>query len=107
VTLRAARREREMQYALVSPVARDRAAAQLGRQATLWTSDHVLFGSAVEAVARRQDCDDVLFRTDAGFAVVHLVWSGHQEAPGFPRTELYESWSHFVERRMAKDAASY
>ncbi len=41
---------------------------------------HLLFGRETEALARRIDCDDVLFATSipsSPLAVVHLTWSGH------------------------------
>jgi hypothetical protein len=40
---------------------------------------HLLFGLPVTAVARRRDCDDVLFKVLDGtnrYAVVHLTWRG-------------------------------
>ena len=44
--------------------------------------DHLLFGRVVEAVAYRQDQDDVLFRHQDEpnrFTVIHLTWSRKQE----------------------------
>jgi hypothetical protein len=44
--------------------------------------DHLLFGRAVEAVAYRQDQDDVLFhhQNEADrFTVIHLTWSRKKE----------------------------
>ncbi len=38
------------------------------------SQQHVLFGREAIAVARRGDCDDVLFRLDDGsYAIVHLT----------------------------------
>jgi hypothetical protein len=65
---------------------------------------HVLFGKDVAAVARRHDCDDVLFALERGVAVVHLAYGGRETRPEFPDTELYESWADFVTERVARDA---
>jgi hypothetical protein len=65
--------------------------------------DHLLGGRAFLAVARRQDCDDVLFQVEGvGFAVVHLTWSGRVD-PRWPRTEIYGSLDDWIERRMKPD----
>ncbi len=59
---------------------------------------HVLFGMSVWAVARRRDCDDVLYALEDGsgrVAVVHLTWSPEAD-PAWPVTELFdelESWA--------------
>jgi short-subunit dehydrogenase len=53
---------------------------------------HVLFGKKVRPIARRQDCDDVLFdvtNSDHKYAIVHLTWSMKEVSdPHFPRTQL-------------------
>ena len=53
---------------------------------------HVLYGCRARAIARRADNDDVLFsidRSDTPLALVHLTWSGRQEAdPSWPYTVL-------------------
>ncbi len=67
---------------------------------------HPLFDVDVEAVGRREDCDDVLFRlSKAGsrYAVVHLAWGGRQSDPAWPSTELFSDWAEFVEKRMTPD----
>jgi len=56
--------------------------------------DSILHGAEVEAIARRSDCDDVLFEIKKGmserFAVVHLTWSGKTDSnEGWPSTTLY------------------
>ncbi|HTN04160.1 MAG TPA: hypothetical protein VL132_19875 [Planctomycetaceae bacterium] len=60
---------------------------------------HVLFGAPVMAVARRQDCDDVLFAIRDGterMAEVHLTW--HRETdPRWPRTVLFPSMEAWME----------
>ncbi|MEM7634499.1 MAG: hypothetical protein AAF299_08060, partial [Pseudomonadota bacterium] len=59
------------------------------------------FAQTAVAVARRQDCDDVLFwvpATDFEFAVVHLTYSNRPETnPVWPMTGTYKSLSDFVE----------
>jgi len=71
-------------------------------------SIHPIFGKPVEALARRKDCDDVLFRVNDHFAVVHLTWTGVREKNGkYPRTEWYESWALFVSERMSEDSIDY
>jgi hypothetical protein len=65
---------------------------------------HVLFEIPVSPVARRQDCDDVLFALDDGtgrFAMVHLTYSkGHD--PTWPICAMFESWEHWS-RTMKAD----
>ena len=56
---------------------------------------HVLAGIAAVGVARRQDCDDVLFRLvghRCTYALVHLTWRTWREGanPKLPWTELCE-----------------
>ena len=66
-------------------------------------SNHPLSGRALTPLARREDCDDVLFQLDDGpaVAVVHLTWSGRPERPGFPTTRQYSGFAHF---RTSADA---
>jgi hypothetical protein len=67
---------------------------------------HPLFGQPFTAIARRQDCDDVLFRVGVAphrYAVVHLTWTAKPErAPEFPWTEIFNSLDEFV-ARMKQD----
>jgi hypothetical protein len=63
-------------------------ASELGPQ-------HVLAGVTAIGVARRQDCDDVLFRLDGhrcAYALVHLTWQKWRRGsnPKFPGTVLCE-----------------
>ena len=70
---------------------------------------HPLYGKKLHAIARREDKDDVLFRvgTQDKVAVLHLTWSGHAEAEGYPCTAIYESLSMFISTRMKEDVESY
>jgi hypothetical protein len=58
------------------------------------TAGHELHGRIDTAIARCTGCDDVVFRlkTDTGFALVHLTWSGKPEPPPLPRTILLPSF---------------
>jgi len=72
---------------------------------------HPLFNHTVAAIARRYDCDDVLFYV-AGppeqYAAVHLTWTSKQERwPSWPETDLYDSFDAFVEQRVKIDASEY
>src|SRR4051794_32500517 len=68
---------------------------------------HVLAGTTVRAIARRQDCDDVLFEIIGdGVAVVHLTWARETSA-SWPRTERFASMADWVERRMKPDHADF
>jgi hypothetical protein len=62
-------------------------------------SGHVLHKRLVRAVARRQDRDDVLFRSSEDEAVycVHLTWSVERD-PEWPGTEAYANMDDFLER---------
>lgn len=55
--------------------------------------DHILYGKKVKAIARRHDCDDVLFlllNLEPKVAVVHLTYSISKEMdPSWPRTKIY------------------
>jgi hypothetical protein len=67
--------------------------------------DHALFGQRAVSLARRSDCDDVLFYLPANalpLAVVRLTWS-HNEGADFPRTTFYSSVNDWVERCMKPD----
>jgi hypothetical protein len=75
-------------------------ARELGR-------DHQLYGKRVRAVARRQDCDDVLFELpDSGCcAVVHLTWtkSPPERNPSWPGTAVYASLAEWAATGMVED----
>ena len=66
---------------------------------------HALFGRDAVAIARRKDCDDVLFRLDNGsVAIVHLTWSGKQDQyPKFPWTTIHKT----IDDAMRYDLEDY
>ena len=66
---------------------------------------HSLRGKKAEAVARRQDCDDVLFILEGGgCAVVHLTFQGNEESdPRWPSTEIFSSIEEWRIKRMLPD----
>ena len=48
---------------------------------------HVLHGIALNAVAKCDGCDDVVFRAlDGRFAIVDLTWTLKPERPPWPQT---------------------
>jgi len=71
------------------------------------SASHPLFGLRVRTLARRQDCDDVLFVVDDGsgrVAVVHLTWThSPPEKPPWPITCLYPSFETWVAECMRSD----
>lgn len=78
-------------------------ATELKREVTL---GHVFHGwSAVRAIARREDRDDVLFVVDTMLAVVHLTYAGREDDPRWPYTDLFASWDEFLATRLAADVA--
>lgn len=72
---------------------------------------HPLFDRPAVAVARRVDCDDVLFWLPAGpaaLAVVHLTWRGKRErSPQWPAARMYASVAEWLEQGMRADHAEY
>jgi hypothetical protein len=72
---------------------------------------HALFGIPVRAIARRGDCDDVLFRLLDGtghVAVVHLTWTYRPpEEPPWPTTALFPTFDAWVTEGMAVDHADF
>ena len=68
---------------------------------------HPLFGRDARAIARRLDCDDVLFVVEPdeySFAVVHLTWRGGEEPdPLWPSTELFRNWDDLHKGRLMAD----
>jgi hypothetical protein len=75
------------------------------------STGHPLFGLAVKSLARRQDCDDVLFALEDGtgrVAVVHLTWTqSPPERPPWPRTTLFPSFENWAYEGMGSDAADF
>jgi len=73
--------------------------------------DDPLFGKEASAIARRKDCDDILFEIEGmpeRFAVVHLTWSGKKDLhSGFPETTLYSSLDKWKKECMLPDHEDY
>lgn len=73
------------------------------------SSTHPVHNVAVKAVARRYDCDEVLFEILDGsgrLAVVHLTWSASGESqPNWPKIRVVPDWRTFVDEVMARDNA--
>jgi hypothetical protein len=70
---------------------------------------HPLHGASVALVARRRDCDDVLFRLCDGtarYAVVHLSFAVESN-PRWPSTEVFNSLAEFVAERLLPDMADW
>lgn len=71
---------------------------------------HSLHGLSVWAIAKRSDCDDVLFAIEGEerLAVVHLTWSGKSESnKNFPLTDIYIGWQDWVDRCLLPEHRSY
>jgi hypothetical protein len=67
---------------------------------------HPLFLRTMRAIARRQDCDDVLYASPDGrlVAVVHLTWGRRRWwSAECPSVELFESFEAWLERGMMVD----
>ena len=60
---------------------------------------HELFGAALELIAGRLDCDDILVHDVSRdiYVVVHLTWRGAPEQPPCPTIEMSGSWDAFRE----------
>lgn len=81
-------------------------AAELQREIC---AGHVLFGRSVQAIGRRQDCDDVLFylgQNAPQFAVVHLTYQ-RETRPEWPGTSLFDSLEAWIEQCMIPDAQEF
>lgn len=61
---------------------------------------HILYGIQVKEIARREDCDDVLFLLLDGsnrYAIVHLTWNRKKEPnPIYPRTRMYTNFTDII-----------
>jgi hypothetical protein len=72
-------------------------------------SSHCLYGNAIKAIARRIDCDEVLFLTrftDRPLAVVHLTWRSNTELdPTWPYTEYFCDWKQWSQAAHEPDDA--
>jgi hypothetical protein len=77
---------------------------ELGRELS---AGHPLYAVATRAIARRQDCDDVLFAVEDGscrVAVVHLTWThSPPEKPPWPDTVLWDSIDEWIATGMHSD----
>ena len=75
------------------------------------SAGHPLFGLPVRTLARRQDCDDVLFAVEDGtgrVAVVHLTWtSSPPDQQPFPWTVLFPSLPAWAAEGMRADAEEF
>lgn len=73
--------------------------------------EHPLYDLPVRALARRQDCDDVLFQIADGtdrVAVVHLTWKqGGSETPPWPISATFPNFTAWVEDGMKPDHNDY
>ena len=73
--------------------------------------ENYLSASVLRALARRIDCDDVLFevcdeKADFKLASVHLTWSGRTESNPWPRAKLFTGVEDFI-TQMLLDAQDY
>jgi hypothetical protein len=68
---------------------------------------HPLYRRPARAIARRSDCDDVLFHVESPeeFVVVHLTYASHPEEPPWPHSERFSSLPDFTSRPSSLPAA--
>jgi hypothetical protein len=75
------------------------------------SAGHPLFGLPVRTLARRKDCDDVLFAIEDGtgrVAVVHLTWTqSPPERPPWPGTTVFPSLAAWSAEGMRADAEEF
>ena len=73
--------------------------AELGQTHSLYPAN-----PTARAIAKREDCDDVLFwlpDAAASFAIVHLTWKGRpSDDPALPLSTSFASLDRFVEREL-------
>lgn len=65
---------------------------------------HPLYKKNVIAIARKEDCDDVLFVVKDNIekvAKVHLTWT-NKNIEGFPKTKIYESIEEWIKEEEIK-----
>ncbi len=77
--------------------------AGLERQLAVEVSPrHVLYGTSVRLIARRDDTDDALFALEDGrVAEVHLTWkSSAEEDPRWPATAVFASLDEWAVESM-------
>ena len=70
-------------------------------------SDSELFGEEVVPIAKRADCDDVLYlmvNSPPRVAVVHLTWSGRKASnKGWPSVSIFKDLEAWRTERMIPD----
>jgi hypothetical protein len=75
------------------------------------SAGHPLFGMRVKTLARRQDCDGVLFALQDGterVAVVHLTWTqSPPERLPWPVTTMFPNLETWAAEGMRSDAAEF
>jgi hypothetical protein len=73
--------------------------------------EHPLFKFKTRALARRVDCDDILFEIESHespFAVVHLTFSGSRENDShWPYTKFFQSFQEWIDSCMMLDHQDY
>lgn len=85
----------------------DALSAELQREINL---QHPLYQQQAISIAKRHDTDDVLFFLPDNlepFAVVHLTWSGEQEADGWPSFTFYAALDIWITQCMQPDHDEY
>lgn len=79
-------------------------AVQLRREVS---KGHQLYGRTLHGVAKRDDRDDALFRSDRGeLFVVHLTWRQGAEPPPWPMV-VWESSTHTMDEFAAWSTEFY
>lgn len=70
---------------------------------------HVLFFRKTKTIARREDCDDVLFELrNHKFAVVHLTWQQFPHTDRkWPQATIYKNWQDVYEKCILIDNADH
>ena len=66
---------------------------------------HQLHKIKTETIARREDCDDVLFKLLDGterFAIVHLTYSKESD-PQWPDCDIFNTFGDFLQRKYYPD----
>lgn len=73
------------------------------------TKGHILFNLKAKAIAKRIDCDDVLFELDNNeLALVHLTWKMKtEESNEWPRTTIYKCYEDWKRQCMIPNHIEY
>ncbi|WP_115718973.1 hypothetical protein [Gallaecimonas mangrovi] len=69
-------------------------------------ASHRLDGVSFSVLAKREDCDEVLIGTAAGYFIVHLTWSAPDPKGEFPKTKWFAD-AHALQQQLAADAAYF